>query len=271
MYQSEQKAILVFRFESFPADGFLQHGILGRQGGVSVAPWASLNLSLAVKDTREHVAENRRRAYGIFGRNFDTLVHAHLTHGAHVARVTRAQHGQAITQADGLITNDPGCGLTMNFADCAPILVYDPLRHAIGLGHAGWKGALADLPGNLVRAMQAEFGSHPADLLAAIGPCIGVRRYEIGEPVISAVRQAFSAAADRLLVYPGEPTGPALADRRLHFDLPQANRLNLERAGVQRIEVASWCTATHTDLFFSHRAEQGQTGRFGAVLALGDG
>lgn len=257
----------LFTFESLPNAGPVRHGILGRRGGVSQGALASLNLSLAVADKPEHVAENRRRAYGIFGRNFHTLVHAHLAHGATVARVTRAEHGQAMPQADGLITDDPGCGLTMNFADCAPILLYDPVRRAIGLGHAGWKGTLADVPGSLVRAMQAAFGSQAADLLAAIGPCISGRRYEIDEPVISGVRRAFPAAAETLLAYPASDD-PAAPSRRPYFDLPAANRLNLLRAGVRHIETAPLCTAERTDLFFSHRAERGRTGRFGVVFAL---
>lgn len=257
----------LFTFESLPNVGRVQHGILGRRGGVSQGALASLNLSLAVADTPEHVAENRRRAYGIFGRNLHSLVHAHLAHGATVAHVTRAQHGQAMPQADGLITDDPGCGLTMNFADCAPILLYDPVRGAIGLGHAGWKGTLADVPGSLVRAMQEAFGSRPADLVAAIGPCISGRRYEIDEPIISGVQRVFPDSADALLTYPALD-GPAATPRRPHFDLPTANRLNLTRAGVHHIEIAPLCTAERTDLFFSHRAERGRTGRFGVVFLL---
>lgn len=262
MHRVHNHSLDYWRFESFPDDGVQQHGVLTRSGGVSVGPFASLNLSTAVPDARPAVEENRRRAYGVFGRTVTTLVHAHLVHGDRVTRVGRADQGRVAAQSDGLITDEPGCGLTMNFADCAPIFLYDPQRRAIGLGHAGWKGALGDLPGALVRAMQAAFGSDPAALLAAVGPCIGVGRYEVDEPVISQVRAAFPAAADDLLVYPNG------RDRRPHFDLVHANRLNLARAGVRHIEDAGVCTAERTDLFFSHRAENGRTGRFGTVFLL---
>ncbi len=261
MHMFQQAGLTVFQFATFVGRQGIRHGIFGRHGGVSRGGCASLNLSLSVKDDPLAVHENRRRAYGAFQRDMQTLVHAHLIHQAQIALVTRAEHGQVMSQADGLITNDPGCGLTMNFADCAPIFLYDPVHHAIGLGHAGWKGSLVDLPGQLVRAMQAAYGSTPKQLLAAIGPCISVERYEVGEPLVSAVRATFPEAVDQLLVYP-QPGG------RPHYNLMLANRLNLERSGVRHIEIAPWCTADRTDLFFSHRAEAGQTGRFGAVFML---
>lgn len=114
--------------------------------------------------------------------------------------------------------------------------------------------------------MTESFGSDPANLVAGIGPCIGPCCYEVGEPVISKVLEAFEDG-ESLLLQPEQDTanggGP-------HFDLPEANRRNLERAGVRSIELSGFCTACRTDLFFSHRAEKGKTGRFGTILVLGD-
>ncbi|MGD2077381.1 MAG: peptidoglycan editing factor PgeF, partial [Chloroflexota bacterium] len=204
---------------------------------------------------------NRATAYGAYGRRMDTLVHAHLVHGAEVALVGRADHGRYVGPVDGLITREPGCGLTMNFADCAPIFMYDPRHQAIGLGHAGWKGAVADLPGAMVRAMGEAFASRPAELQAAVGPAIGPCCYEVGETVISAVRDAFPEADDLLRPAAGR-------DEKRYFDLPLANARRLAAAGVSQIELPGLCTACRTDLFFSHRAEGGRTGRFGAVFIL---
>lgn len=270
------------RFAGWPENGrSLHHAIFTRQGGVSPAPFESLNLSVSVPDEKARVYANRRRAYGLFDRDTDTVVHAHLVHGRTVGRATRANNGTWLPEVDGLITNEPGCALTMNFADCAPILLYDPVHEAIGIGHAGWQGAVKDLPGALVAAMQREFGSDPAQLLAGVGPCIGPCCYEVGEMVITAVGAAF-ADPDSLLLETGDwrveigdsdqqpATGhPPPATR--HFDLPEANRRNLQRAGVWQIEMSGLCTACRTDLFFSHRAERGKTGRFGAIMVLGEG
>lgn len=249
------------RFSIFPQDGRQRHAVFTRKGGVSPVPFATLNLSVSVPDERTNVLANRRRAYGLFNRDTDTVVHAHLVHGHKVARVTRVDDGSWIPHVDGIVTDEPGCALTMNYADCAPILLYDPQHRAIGVGHAGWKGAVADLPGALVRAMQREFATDPGRLLAAVGPCIDACCYEVGEPVISDVRRVFEEP-DTLLLQDG--------GSRPHFDLPEANRRRLARAGVRNVEMSGLCTACRTDLFFSHRAEQGRTGRFGAIFLLQD-
>ncbi len=287
MFDSQVDDVLMFHFPSLANHGRIQHAVFSRQGGVSAAPFASLNLSMSVADERERVYANRRRAFGVFGRDTDTAVHAHMVHGATVARVTQADQGTWVTHVDGLVTDQPGCALAMSFADCAPIFLYDPLKQAIGLGHAGWRGTVEDLPGAMVRKMAAEFGSDPASLIAAIGPCIGPCCYEVDEPVIGMVHAAFSEP-DSLLVPPPQkterdqattnpenqrqsalhPRHPRNTPDRPHFDLPEANRRNLANAGVVNIEQSGFCTACRTDLFFSHRAENGRTGRFGTMLIL---
>lgn len=256
----QKDGIVYLQFEGLAGYGRVQHAVFTRQGGLSEAPFASLNMSVSVPDDKARVYANRRRAYGLFGRENHSVVHAHLVHGNAVARVTPDNQGRLVPQVDGLITNTPGTALTMNFADCAPIFVYDPVQHAIGLGHAGWMGAVVDLPGAMVRAMVHEFGSRPQDLVAAVGPAISVAHYEVGEPVISRVRAAF-ADGDSLL-----PQGPG--QRRPHFDLAEANRRNLARAGVVAIELSELCTFDRSDLFFSHRGENGRTGRFGTLFVL---
>lgn len=262
-----------FRFETLPGNGTsngtpaVDHAVFSRRGGYSVAPFDSLNLSMSVPDERDRVYANRRRIYGLYGRDTDTVVHAHLVHGADVARVTQADNGTWVEHVDGLITNQPGTVLSMNFADCTPIFLYDPRHHAIGLGHAGWRGTVVDLPGAMVRAMTAQFGSDPADLVAAVGPCIGPCCYEVGEEVIAAVEASFTEPDTLFRPLTGDDRLTAAGHR--FFDMPQANQRNLANAGVRNIETSGLCTACRTDLFFSHRAEKGRTGRFGTVFALG--
>jgi len=139
----KKNGIPYLKFESFPDSRRVQHAVFTRQGGVSPPPYDSLNLSVSVNDDESNVYANRASAYGTHGRNNDTLVHVHLKHSVMVAKVSRKNYGQYIGPADGMITRERGCGLTMNYADCSPILLYDPKRKAIGLGHAGWKGAVA--------------------------------------------------------------------------------------------------------------------------------
>ncbi len=263
----KQDGVPFLQFESFLNDDRILHAVFTRQGGESPSPFDSLNLSVSVNDDHANVFSNRAKAYGTHGRRNETLVHAHLKHSAVVTQVSHRNYGEYVGPADGIITNEPGCGLTMNYADCSPILLYDPEHQAIGLGHAGWKGAVKDLPGALMLAMEAAFGSQPSTVMAAIGPSIGPCCYQVGEPVLSAVKASFNDAESLLLPDNG---GDSHQQARRLFDLPEANRRRLTTAGVKHIETAGLCTACRSDLFFSHRATGGRTGRFGALIFLSD-
>lgn len=264
MIQQERDGIVFFEFESLAKYGRIQHAVFSRKGGISPAPFDALNLSVSVADTKERVYANRRRAYGLFGRDTDTAVHAHLVHGNAVARVTQANNGTWVEHVDGIVTNEQNCALTMNFADCTPIFLYDPVQHASGLGHAGWKGSVVDLPGAMVRKMVAEFGSQPSDLIACVGPCISWEMYEVDEPLVGEVQAEFTEWELLLQRPDGKENG------RFHYNLPLANKIRLQQAGVTQIELSGICTASNTDLFFSHRAERGKTGRFGTIFILGE-
>jgi YfiH family protein len=261
----KKNGIPYLKFELFPDNRRVQHAVFTRQGGVSPPPYDSLNLSVSVNDVQANVFANRASAYGAHGRSNDTLVHAHLKHSVMVAEVTRKNYGQYVGPADGMITRERGCGITMNYADCSPILLYDPKRRAIGLGHAGWKGAVMDLPRSLVLAMKSTFGSKPESLLAAIGPSIGPCCYQVGKNVIAAVQSSFEEP-EQLLLSDGAEDSHEI---RRRFDLPEANRQRLIEVGVRKIEMAEFCTSCRSDLFFSHRADHGKTGRFGVLFLLG--
>ncbi|MBU2610041.1 MAG: peptidoglycan editing factor PgeF [Chloroflexi bacterium] len=253
-----------FSFESF-GSGVVQ-AVFTRQGGVSPKPWDSLNVGGTVGDQAERVRENRQRAFASLGLNTATLFDVWQVHGKNVV-IADAPHpplsphlcAAPTRQADAILTDKPGVTLFMRFADCVPILLYDPLRKVVGLAHAGWRGTVRGVVRAVLEAMQARFGTQPADLQAAIGPSIGPDHYAVGPDVVTQVRQAFGEDASALL---------ATIDGEMHFDLWAANRLLLEQAGVRHVEVAGLCTACHLDDWYSHRAENGRTGRFGALIGL---
>jgi purine-nucleoside/S-methyl-5'-thioadenosine phosphorylase / adenosine deaminase len=249
----------LFTFETLNRPG-LKHALFTRRGGVSPSPWASLNLGGTVGDDRFRVLENKRRLLEAAGRREASLHEVWQVHSARVVHAQAPRGQQALQQADAMITSNPQVTLLMRFADCVPILLYDPVRQAIGMVHAGWLGTVRKTVVETVRAMQATFGTRPADLLAALGPSIGPDHYAVGEDVAQAVRQAFGAMADELLTK---------HNGRLHLDLWLANRRLLEGEGVRSVEVAEICTACHSEDWYSHRGEAGKTGRFGALAALG--
>jgi len=256
-FQSNSE-IRYYQFESFD-DGIVQ-AIFTRRGGVSPQPWAGLNLGGTVGDDTTRVAENRRRALLALDRPFDSVYDVWQVHSANVV-VAEVPRPPAVPhrQADVILTDKPGVTLMMRFADCVPILLYDPARKVIGIAHAGWLGTVRGAVRVAVEAMQARFGSQPGDIHAGIGPSIGPDHYEVGPDVVAQVSQAFEAEASGLLIERGSS---------VYFDLWAANRLLLEKAGVKQIELAGLCTACFTEDWFSHRAEHGRTGRFGALIAL---
>ncbi len=257
-------ALPVYRFDQLNSESALVHAIFTRLGGVSLPPYATLNLSHAVGDDPTAVETNCNRVCRALHIRRSQTVTCHLTHSTHVFVVTSAHGGRSVGQGDAMVTAEPGVYLSMRFADCVPILLHDPVRRAVGLAHAGWRGTVKNVAGAAVQAMVGQLGCSPETMMAVIGPAIGPCCYQVGGEIIQAVEAAFPRRG------PTGDDGASLlhrrTDHRAYFDLWEANRRQLVAAGVGRVAVAGLCTACHTDHFFSHRAEQGHTGRFGAVI-----
>jgi purine-nucleoside/S-methyl-5'-thioadenosine phosphorylase / adenosine deaminase len=255
---SQQNDLRYYTFGIFPKN--ITQAVFTRHGGVSPRPWDSLNVGGSIGDDLTHVRANRIRSFEALGRVPESIHDVWQVHSADVIYADAPRPLDTPYQkADIMLTDNPQVTLFMRFADCTPILLYDPLKQVIGIVHSGWLGTVRGAARTAVKAMQERYASHPADILAAIGPAIGPDHYEVGEDVITQVQDAFGAEAGSLLGLHGNST---------HFDLWKANQILLAGAGVKQIETASICTACHTDDWFSHRAEKGKTGRFGALIAL---
>ncbi len=252
--------IVYYQFEQWAGSNGLKHGIFTRLGGVSRSPWDSLNLGGTVGDDIEAVRENHRRMYAAAGVSQARACTVWQVHSADTVVVRGAVTNRRwLARADGMVTDQVGVPLAMRFADCTPVMLYDRVQHVIGIAHAGWRGTVRGAAVSALRAMQSAFGTRPQDVQAGIGPSIGPERYQVGEEVVEAVRETFGHTEGLIR---------RAADGSAYLDLWAANRLALERAGVTDVEVAGICTAVRTDEFYSHRAENGRTGRFGAVIAL---
>jgi YfiH family protein len=239
----------------------LRHGVFTRLGGYSAVPWASLNMGGNVGDSPVAVRENHKLMYAALNLCAEHACSVWQVHGADIVIVDRPANGRRwLSMADSMITNCLDTPLVMRFADCTPILLYDPVQGVIGMAHAGWRGTVQGVGAKSVRAMMKVFGCKVQNIQAGIGPCIGPDRYQVGEEVISAVQNYFGGTEGLIRRNPQDGT--------TYLNLWAANKLDLQRAGIEQIEVAEICTADNLDEFFSHRAEQGRTGRFGAVLSL---
>jgi hypothetical protein len=225
-------------------------------------------LGHTVGDRLEAVAENHRRVLAAFDLTPEQVVSPYQVHGCHVARVAATDGGTVIPETDALITAEPGLALLLRFADCAPVLFYDPVHHAMGLAHAGWRGVAAQVAPATVRAMAQAFGTRPAELWAGIGPAIGPERYAVGPEVVAAVRATLSPASLSAASLSAARPVAVRRQEQWYLDIPQALTRQLHAAGVGRVANAALCTASHTEAWYSHRAEHGRTGRFGVLARL---
>ena len=226
---------MIFRWE---APGPYRVAFSTRVGGVSEGPYASLNLGLLTKDEPAHVEENRRRLCAEVGGDPDRLA---LNRQVHGTNVRRAVAGARQERADGLWTDEPGVPMLAMTADCLPIAIArreTGARSALGILHVGWRGLAAGVIANGVAALGGR-------VAAAIGPAIGPCCYDVG-PEVAALFDADLATGGRL-------------------DLWAAAERALRAAGVEEVERLDVCTSCNPELFFSHRRDDGVTGRQGVI------
>jgi len=256
-----------YTIPAFEQTGMVKACFSTRKGGVSTAPYDSLNLGFKRMNSRESVVENFHRFAAAVGFQVEDMVFSDQVHRDKIAAVGTRDRGKGflkesdIRLTDGLVTNQKGVALVTFYADCVPLYLLDTKHRAIGLSHSGWRGTVARIGQKTLLKMKEEYGTEPESCLVAIGPSIGPCCFEVDEPVVEAFAGAFPWATK---VVSGGGHG------KYHIDLWEANRLQFLDAGVPdgNIYMASLCTACHTDRFFSYRKEAGKTGSMIALMML---
>jgi len=209
------------------------------------------NLGLHTDDDRSAVLSNRARLWELIGTSEDQSAGGYQVHGDAVKLVTEPGYFDG---HDAFVTNVPGVFLSVTIADCVPVLIYDPVRTVLGAVHAGWRGTAAGITAKTVARMRDEFGTDPADCVAYIGTCISYDSFEVGDDVAAHFSEEFKTQLSG----------------RYHVDLKGVNRSQLLKAGLRgtAIEISPFCTVKDSDRFFSHRKEQGKTGRMLAIIGV---
>lgn len=255
-------AVPYFQFEKFPTD--LRHGISTRYGGVSSAPFDSLNLAIDDSDDKwSNVVENYRRFCGAVGVDVERLVVPIQRHTDNILVVKEGRGVEhAIDQVDGFITNVPDVPLLVRMADCQPVLMYDPVKRVIASVHSGWKGSVQNIIGKAVVKMGEEFGCDAENILIGIGPSIGPCCCEFTNPYEELSPEFHKYILPALGLYTMNPSW--------FVDFWQCSLDQLTAVGVkhENIELSGVCTSCNTDKYFSYRAEKPATGRMGAVICL---
>ncbi|MCM1183161.1 MAG: peptidoglycan editing factor PgeF [Roseburia sp.] len=285
--------MMYFTFDSLTDTEIVEHFFSTRQGGVSKAPFDTLNFSYSRGDEKEAVDENFRRAAAVFHREASDIVCSVQTHTTNIRKVTPADKGKGVTRprdyedVDGLITNEAGIILATFYADCVPLFVVDTVHRAIGLSHSGWRGTVARMGRATLEAMAREYGTRPEDVRVVIAPSICQDCYEVSGDVALAFSDTFARdddkAAEYLRRYKDTITEREIAecllyqknaaqkaDGKYQLNLWYANFRVFRDAGVpdENIEITDVCTCCNAKLLFSHRASNGQRGNLGAFLML---
>jgi YfiH family protein len=289
--------VKIAAWEKYP---WLQAGFSTRQGGgsrvYSFGEVGEQNLSWTKEDDAETVAENRRRfVVAVAGKVKHELVTMRQFHSGMVRLVSRTEtlataDGKAVLRGDGLMTLEAGVLLGVQTADCVPVLIADTRTRAVAAFHAGWRGTLARIVERGIGTMQLEFGSRPKDLVAAIGPAIRPCCFAVGEEVRFEFESQFAYSPELFTeVYDSDPVrekypllfltarapGHSNIGPQIHLDLQEANRRQLLDAGLsaKSISVVAECTSCARvkggrRKYFSHRAENGFTGRMLSVVGI---
>ncbi len=224
-----------------------------RTGGVSAAPYHSLNLGGATLDHTENVVENNIRFFSALNIPFEHVAKSHQVHGNSVLKVLKPGRYEGY---DALITNIKNIQLAVTIADCTPILIFDPFTKAIAAIHAGWRGTAHKIVLETLAQMKIDFNTQPKNCIAFIGTCIDINNFEVGIEVAAQFDETFKI------------WNPV--KQKFYVDLKMANRQCLLDAGLknENIEVSIYSTVVNNDTYFSYRKENGVTGRMLATIGM---
>lgn len=241
-----------------------------RLGGVSKGDCASMNLSFTRGDAEEDVRENYRRLGESLGIDMNQAVLSHQVHKTDIHIVTEEDKGRGLFpeksplfEIDGLMTDQKGIPLVTFFADCVPLMIYDPVKKVIAASHSGWKGTVGRIGEKTVAMMEQKMGCKREDILAVIGPSICQDCYEVSEDVAQQFENVFTREQYEEMIIEKE-------NGKYQLDLWKANEFILLDAGIRRehLAVTDLCTCCNPEFLFSHRASQGRRGNLSAILCL---
>lgn len=276
----EEVPYVAFRvLEEIP---WLSSGFSTRLGGVSQGIFETMNLGFGRGDEEADVEENLRRMLSILEIGEDKIAFSEQVHKTEVQTVTAKDctglHGK-LKETDGMVTGEAGIALATSFADCVPVLLVDKEKKVIANVHSGWRGTVGKISAAAVEKMRREYGCEPEDIAAVIGPSICQDCYEIGEDVARqflsflrepSIREAAGSYREEEKGFPAVLKKKKDTDGKYLLDLWLANALVLLSAGIpyRNIHVSGICTCCHPDIFFSHRASNGQRGNLNAFLKI---
>ena len=265
----EKNGVTYLTFPLLERAGLI-HGFTTRLGGVSTGDCASMNLSFTRGDREEDVRENYKRIGQALGIDMSKAVLSHQVHKTEIFVAGKEDQGRGVDpsqerlfEIDGLMTKEEGIPLVTFFADCVPLLFYDPKKKVIASSHSGWRGTVEKIGAKTVKKMEQEFGCKPEDILAVIGPSICQDFYEVSEDVAKEFEKVFTREEYEEMILDKK-------NGKYQLDLWKANEYILLGSGIRKehLAVTDLCTCCNPEFLFSHRASHGRRGNLSAILCL---
>ncbi len=257
----------IIQFNNIEETGLVKHCFTTRHGGVSEGYFGSMNMGFTRGEAREIVSKNYEilaDAVGFTRENFTATYQTHTTN-VYVVKAEDAGMGvlreRTYSDVDALITNVPNIPLVAFGADCVPIFLVDTKKKAIGMVHSGWAGTGNRMAEVALKAMMAEFGTEPKDVVAAIGPSIGKCCFQVDAPVVDLFRKNIAFADEIIFDDPTE-------EGKYKIDLWECNRRFLVDLGVTNIEISGLCTMCDTERFYSHRVMKNERGVMAGIMEI---
>lgn len=251
----------MFKLEEFMGRRVLTSSFLQDEGVTAFFTTRDLPLKSGERDDLiEEVEHNKKLLCEDFNIPLENLVIPVQTHSYNVVVVNGKQKrvngiSSTFENTDALLTNQKNIAIALNFADCVPIIFYDPIQKVVAVAHAGWRGTVAKIGPKTVEKMVKDFECKPEDIIALIGPAIGKCCFEVKEDVLQQILKSVD----------NQPQESALG---MHVDLKLINKIQLLASGVKKIDLSEYCTSCQNELFFSYRKENGKTARHSAVIML---
>lgn len=259
--------IIYFSIPSFDETNLVKNCFTSRIGGVSSPPYDSLNFGLKTKDSDANVRQNYEIISELLNINTENIIISDQVHKDNILIVDNSYRSQdiflnnRIKEVDALITNKSNIALLTIYADCVPIFILDKKKSVIALAHAGWRGTLKKIGKQVIQKMVEVYNTNPHDCIVAIGPSIGQCCYEVDNLVIDKFKSYYTDINQFVI---------EKKEDKFQLNLWRANEISLIECGIpkENITISNICTKCNNNLFFSHRADNGKTGRMAAILQL---
>ena len=259
----------IIKFDKLSDYDMIEHGFSTRLGGVSTGIFESMNLGFNRGDDDDNVKRNFQIISKALNMPYENIVLSAQTHTTNIRIVGEADKGKGIIiprnyeNVDGLMTNVSQIPLVTFYADCVPLLLFDPVKRVIAASHSGWRGTVNRMGKVTVEKMVEVYGCEPKDIIACIGPSICKECYEVSADVANAFMDEFADSGYENIVFPKDN------DKYL-IDLWEANRVILNMSGITNtnMDISGICTCCNSDWLFSHRATGGKRGNLAAFIML---